>query len=124
MASRDWSWVHYKILDLSDGSRLPELLEEHRFFGFPGGDTRIRESALEETRGALLDLLAVGAVDVFDDDGKLSRERALQLVRDDSSWSFALRGSDLEIVENERTGQFIAQRPLDRDPHVSLGKRR
>jgi hypothetical protein len=110
--------VHYKVLEASfDCSTLPELLLEHVFRDFTPGETRIPATTRDETESALLDLLAVGALDVFDSGGRLSVERAAEVVRADSSWTYEERGAEIEVVENERSIEFADAPPEESNPH-------
>lgn len=115
----EWTWVHYKVLELSfDCLNLPELLVEHEYRGFPGGATHIPATTRRETEDALLDLLAAGALDVFDDNGRISPPLAVETVRADSSWTYEGRGAQVEVVENAQSGTFQKARPTALNPHA------
>ena len=112
----EWTWVHYKVLEGAfDNSRLPDLLMPWTYIGFPGGDTRVAETSREETQDALLDLLAVRALDLFEGEERLSSEAAVSVASADSSWSFD-HGDDVEVVDNESTPDFLDRRPDLRHP--------
>jgi hypothetical protein len=113
----EWTWVHYKVLEEScDCSPLPELLQEASFIGFPGGNSQIAATSREETEGAVLDLLAAGAIDLFDGADRLSQDAAASVLRMDSSWGYP-RGAEIEVVDNEATMAFLARRPEALNPH-------
>ena len=112
-----WTWVHYKLIEEScDCSPLPELLQEARFIGFHGGDSQIAATSREETEAAVLDLLAVGAIDLFDGDDRLSLDAAATVLRIDSAWEYP-RGAEIEVVDNDKTMAFLARRPAALNPH-------
>lgn len=113
----EWTWIHYKVLEeSSDCSNLPELLQEATFIGFPGRDSQIAATSREETEAAVLDLLAAGAIDLFDGDDRLTDDAAPTLVRMDSSWEYP-RAAEIEVCENEATMAFLARRPESLNPH-------
>lgn len=115
--------MHYKILEASfDCSNLPELTQEHTFIGFPGGDTRIPATSREETEAALLDLIEAEALDVFDDDARLTRGQAIAVALDDSSWSYEAHGGQVEVVNNDKTAQLVRDRPDENNPHLSFDR--
>lgn len=120
----DWTWVHYKVLASSgDCLSLPELVGESLFYGFPDGDKRIPKTSREETEAALLDLIAAGAIDVFEKGARLSREQAVEVVRRDSSWTYEMWPDQVEVVDNRRTFEFIRSCPVDKRPYVPLTQR-
>jgi hypothetical protein len=113
----EWTWVHYKVLEEScDCSPLPELLQEASFIGFPGGDSQIAATSREETEGAVLDLLAVGAIDLFDGDDRLSLDAGATVLGMDSAWDYP-RGAEIEVIDNDETMAFLARRPEALNPH-------
>jgi hypothetical protein len=113
----EWTWVHYKVLEEAfDCSSLPELLVAANFIGFADGDSQIAATSREETEAAVLDLLAAGAIDLFDGDDRLSLETAPAVIHMDSSWEYP-RGAEIEVVNNESTVALDAHRPESLNPH-------
>ena len=113
----EWTWVHYKVLeDSCDCENLPGLLLGAIVWGFPGGDSQIAATSREETEAAVLDLLAVGAIDLFDNRDRLSVDAATAVVRSDSSWEYP-RGAEIVVANNDATPEWLRRRPESLNPH-------
>jgi hypothetical protein len=83
-----WTWVHWKVLDLAfDQTPVPELINEHYYVGFSGWSGVLPASTPEETRTAIFDLLAAGAITVIGaGDEDLTRNDVEALLSDPGTW--------------------------------------
>jgi hypothetical protein len=124
-----WTWVHYKVLELAyDQPSLPELCERHRYSGSPAGESVIPATTMDETRAALGDLLAAGAVTLvrsdFVSEGALVRdveltaEEARALLADDAFWDTDNRDAWMhQVVETDEANALLDARPAHLSPH-------
>jgi hypothetical protein len=122
-----WTWVHYKVLELAyDRCALAELSAAQSYLG--AAPTTIPATSVAETRGALADLVAAGAVALrrgeFASEGalmryvELSEGEALAVVARDAAWDED--GADAwtyELRELEAADALLAARPPECDPH-------
>jgi hypothetical protein len=99
------------VLDLAfDETPVPDLVEAHHYVG-QGEDRTVPASSRAETKAAVLDLLAAGAINVVGDN-VLSLQEAVAVLDDPASWHRdSIHVVPYAVVDQPRATELLRLRP-------------